>query len=71
MENSNEYLIGRTVNLFPRDTYPKYGIIEAINKFGYFIKITETAMSGVYTEGDLVFINHATPIQFIVVPENK
>lgn len=59
-------LVGKSIQLFPNDTYKKYGKIEEINHLGYFIKIT-SSQNNEYRVNELVFFNHARPLHFIIL----
>lgn len=63
--NKDEY-IGKEVQLYPGDTYKKWGVIEGVDDLGWTIKITDTEedYSYKYKIGDRIFISHSKPFTF-------
>jgi len=50
--------IGKTIVLFPGDTYHKEGILLNCDNNGILVKITEAAEKASYIEGKIYFISY-------------
>jgi hypothetical protein len=59
-------LIGKEVQLYPGDTYSKYGIIEDWNEQGILIKITNSK-SEAFKVGKIYYLSHSKNLNFKVV----
>ena len=66
MKYNKESYIGKEIQLYPGDTYKKYGIIENVDDLGWTIRITDMqeGYSSSYKIGDRVFISHSKPCNF-------
>lgn len=53
-------LIGKEVQLYPNDSYKKWGIIENVDNFGVVFKITRVDAGGHYTVGERRYISHSS-----------
>ena len=62
-------LIGKTIQLWPGDTYSKSGIIKDVDDFGWLIEITKAAPSSDYEVGSEYYINHSRPLVFKILPQ--
>lgn len=58
MKYNKENYIGKEIQLYPGDTYKKWGIIEDVDNLGWTIKITDTE-NDKYRIGDRIFISHS------------
>lgn len=58
-----EDFIGKEVQLYPGDTYSKFGILEEISDKGFLIKITKSN-SKEYQAGERLFISHSIGLRF-------
>lgn len=56
------FSIGVEVQIYPGDSYSKFGIIREIDEKGYTFEITESKATE-YTPGDFIFWSHATPLK--------
>lgn len=63
--NKNKY-VGKQIQLFPSDTYEKYGIIEEVDDLGFWIKITQSKSKN-YQEGKVHFFSHARTMAFKII----
>jgi hypothetical protein len=63
--NKDEY-IGKEIQLYPGNTYKKWGIIKDVDDLGWTIKITDTEedYNSQYKIGDTIFISHSKPFSF-------
>jgi hypothetical protein len=66
MKYNKEIYIGKEIQLYPGDTYKKYGIIENVDDLGWIIKITDmqNEYNAPYSVGDKIFISHSKPFSF-------
>lgn len=66
MKYNREIYIGKEIQLYPGDTYKKYGIIENVDDLGWTIKIADTqeAYNNSYKIDDKIFISHSKPFSF-------
>lgn len=61
-ENSLE-LTGKKVLLFPRDTYRKVAVIEKVDQYGFYFKITLSSDDD-FEVNKTYFYNHAARLSF-------
>jgi len=59
-----EELIGKEINLFPRDTYYKFAILLEISDKGYLFKITDCHKDSGYKASEIVFFNNSCNVTF-------
>ena len=59
----NLYL-NRKIQLYPGDTYKKFGTITNVDEYGFTVKITEAQPHSGYQKGEEHFISHSTPFKF-------
>jgi hypothetical protein len=59
--------INKKIQLYPGDTYKKFGTILNVDSYGFTIKITEADPRTDYTEGDEIFISHSSPFTFTYI----
>lgn len=65
MKYNREIYIGKEIQLYPGDTYKKYGIIENVDDLGWIIKITDTEdCNSRYKIGDRIFISNSEAFFF-------
>lgn len=65
MKYNKENYIGKEIQLYPGDSYKKWGIIENVDDLGWTIKITDVEGYGSeYKIGNTIFISHSTPFRF-------
>lgn len=66
MKYNKESYIGKEIQLYPGDTYKKYGIIENVDDLGWTIKITDSdsAYDNEYKIGCTFFISHSKAFRF-------
>lgn len=64
MKYNKENYVGKNVQLYPSDTYYKYGIIVDLDDLGWTIKITNAHERATEKVNDMIFINHATNVKF-------
>lgn len=50
--------IGKNIQLYPGDTFKRYGKILNVDDLGWTIEITDTN-SRIYAIGDVIFISHS------------
>lgn len=56
--NLKEEYCGKAIQLYPNDTYSKYGVIRDVNELGWEILITKSNDKSHYISGDIYFISH-------------
>ena len=56
--------IGQEVQLFPNDTYAKYGIIKAVDDTGVLILISKAHPKSRLSVGEIVFYSHSAKLIF-------
>ena len=61
-----EDLIGKKIQLYPGDTYSKYGIIKKWTEHGIVIKITESDASA-YKVNSEYYISHSKSLIFKIL----
>ncbi len=57
--------VGKEVQIYPNDTYKKYGILLEVSEHGFLFKITESKADN-YKKDDLLFIAHATGVTMLL-----
>jgi hypothetical protein len=57
--NTLEGCAGKVIELFPGETYPRWGIIEEISDKGFLVRIVKSRTPE-YQEGDIVFYSNLT-----------
>ena len=62
--------LNKEVQIYPGDTYPKYGIVKDINPAGVIFKITESNEKYNFVPGTIRFISWAHNLNFTLV-ENE
>jgi hypothetical protein len=60
-------LVGKSIILYPNDTYQKRGVVKKIDHLGYYIEIYRCDNKQEYKVGDLAFFNHAKELHFIIL----
>lgn len=65
--DSKHPLVGKSIILFPNDTYEKRGVIKKIDDLGYYIEIYLCGNGREYKVGDIAFFNHAKQLHFIIL----
>lgn len=63
MDYNRHNYIGKNIQLYPGDTYPKYGTIVNVDDLGWTIKITSSRCDS-YTVGATHFISHSYGFSF-------
>lgn len=63
MKYNAENYVGRKIQLYPGDTYRKYGIIKMVDDLGWTIEITESRCDS-FEVGQEYFISHSTNLKF-------
>lgn len=53
-----EDLVGKVVQLYPHDTYKKYGRILNIKGNGFLFEIVQAGKDSGYKEGDIVYFSN-------------
>ena len=61
-EKGLKSFIGKEVQIYPNDTYSKFGIVESVDEFGIVIKITKADRNSGFSKGYTLFYNHAKQI---------
>lgn len=71
MKYNKENYIGKEIQLYPGDTYKKWGFIENVDDLGWTIIITDMQKdyNPSYKIGDRVFISHSKPLSFIFLED--
>ena len=71
MKYDKENYIGKEIQLYPGDTYKKWGFIENVDDLGWTIIITDMQKdyNPSYKIGDRVFISHSKPFSFIFLED--
>lgn len=65
MKYNKENYIGKEIQLYPGDTYKKWGVIKDIDDLGWTIKITDVEGCGSeYKIDDTIFISHSKSFSF-------
>lgn len=59
--------IGKEVQIYPSDTYSKFGIVESVDEFGVVIKITRSEQKKTYPVGKKVYFSHSKPLSLLEV----
>lgn len=65
--DSKHPLVGKSIKLFPNDTFEKRGVINKIDDLGYYIEIYRCDNKAEYKVGDIAFFNHAKELHFIIL----
>lgn len=65
-----ETYLNKEVQIYPGDTYSKFGIVRDINENGVVFEITRSNVSH-YRIGDLVFIAYSNNLTFSLVKDAK
>lgn len=60
------FIVGVKVQIYPGDSYSKFGIIREIDEKGYTFEITES-QAREFEVGDFIFWSHATPLKMKLV----
>lgn len=60
--------LGKEVQIYPGDTYSKFGIVRDINDNGVAFEITRSEASR-YRVGDIVFISYSNNLTFTLHKE--
>ena len=63
--NKSKY-IGKQIQLFPSDTYEKYGKIIDVDDLGFWVKITKSK-SKTYNIGEVHFFSHSRTMAFKII----
>lgn len=66
MEFMKEKFLNKEVQIYPGDSYSKYGIVRDISEGGVVFEITKS-LSNDYTPGALVFIAWSARLMFELV----
>ena len=64
MKYNKENYVGKYVQLYPSDTYYKFGIITDLDDLGWTIKITKAHERATEEVGEVIFISHSTNVRF-------
>lgn len=64
MKYKAENYIGKNIQLYPGDTYSKFGIIVNVDDLGWTIKITNAHERSDYELNKEYFFNHSTNLKF-------
>lgn len=65
MKYNKEYYVGKKIQLYPNDTYSKFGVIKNVDDLGWIIQITAVENKrGNYEVGKEYFISHSTNFSF-------
>lgn len=63
MKYNEENYVGKKIQLYPSDTYGKFGVIKSVDDLGWIIKITESRCPS-YEVGKEYFISHSKSFSF-------
>ena len=67
-----ETYLNKEVQIYPGDTYSKFGIVREINSHGVVFEITRAEHgASQYRPGDLFFISYSNNLTFKLVAEAK
>ena len=68
MNYEKKRYVGKSIQLYPGDTYSKFGVIVDVDDLGWTVKITKSS-SGCkdFVVGQEYFINHATKFMFAFI----
>lgn len=64
---NKEYYVGKTVKLYPHDSYKKEAMVLGVDEVGWYFKITATQSKTGYEIGDQVFISHSKALQMVII----
>ena len=64
MKYVKENYVGKTIQLYPGDTYSKWGEILDVDDLGWTIKITKSEDKRDYCLESVHFISHSTEFHF-------
>lgn len=64
MKYNKENYIGKHIQLYPGDTYYKFGIIMDLDDLGWVIRITKAHERATEKVNDVIFISHSTNAKF-------
>ena len=65
MKYVKENYVGKAIQLYPGDTYSKWGTILDVDDLGWTIKITRAnSERDDYRVGDVIFISHSKSFSF-------
>jgi hypothetical protein len=64
-----EDLLGKEVQIFPGDTYYKYGIIEDMTPQGILFRITKSDLPNAYPVGSYQFISYSANLTYAFIGE--
>ena len=61
MQYDKDMFVGKKIQLYPDDTFYKYGIIECVNDLGWIVKITNSSpnSNNHWKVGKSYFISHS------------
>lgn len=75
MKYNKENYVGKEIQLYPSDTYKKWGIIENVDDLGWTIIITNTQenykYNNPYKTCDRIFISHSKSFSFIFLEDSE
>ena len=66
MKYNKEHYVGKAIQLFPGDTYRKFGVIKNVDDLGWIVEITESKCDH-YKAGQEYFISHSYEFKFAFV----
>lgn len=64
MNYSRATYIGKAIQLYPGDTYSKFGIITNVDDLGWTIKIIKSSDKTTWKVGQEYFISHSRALTF-------
>jgi hypothetical protein len=65
MQYNKAKYIGKAIQIYPGDSYSKFGIIIDVDDLGWTIKVTKSLDKlGTFEEGKEYFISHSKPFTF-------
>ena len=56
--------IGKIVQIYPKDTYYKFGILLEVSSYGFLFEITSAEKASDYKKGDHVFFSISSQLSF-------
>ena len=59
MKYNKENYVGKYIQLYPSDSYHKFGIIIGLDDLGWTIKITKADEKATEKVNDVIFISHS------------
>jgi hypothetical protein len=61
---SKNFYIGKEIQLYPQDTYKKFGVVTLMDEAGFVVKITKAHEKSGYEVNKEYFFSHSAGLKF-------